>query len=316
MVTGTPSESRSASLLSYDLLRIVAMVAIVYQHLLPIHGLSPGSGLPLDIGQFGVTVFCGMSGYFAFRSRASNSRAWFAARLTKVLPAYWIALTVAFAANAIVHYKPVSVRIVSLQYLGLAALLDGPQRIGQPYWFITLILGCYALAAILRRRPWAIPLGAGAALLLMRQDLWLSIHTVSFLACGALAIWRPAWLGPALMAIAGLAAATRFPVLIYPFLALASIQVAMVCPWESGRTARLAGRRTYEFFLVHGMVYLGLAMILGLGFLPNLVVGTVFSVLAAYFLQRITRSFVELASTGIGTVPRAKRCSTETALPG
>lgn len=316
LFAGAIPETRSGALFSFDFLRVAAMAAIVYQHLLPIYRLSPQCGLPLDVGQLGVAIFCGMSGYFAFRSHPSSDRSWLATRLKKILPAYWIALTVAFAANAIIHYKPAGFRVVALQYLGLAAFLDGSQRIGQPYWFITLILVCYATAAFLRRRPRAIPLAAAAALLLVRVDLWVSIHVISFLACGAVSVWRTAWLGPALTLIAGLTAATLFHAMIYPLIALVSVQVAMLCPWGSGRGARLTGRLTYEFFLVHGMVYLGLAVGLGVGFLPNLVFGTTISALVAYLLHRLTATLVEMVSSEAVQVPWGGRASSGPASPG
>ena len=150
---------KNGKFLALDVLRVVAMAAIVYQHILPMYGRPLNVDRFPNVGQLGVTVFCGISGFFAFRGGTVDSRDWIWKRLIRIFPPYWVALTGVFALNAVSGYKPVTMRVVGLEYAGLAAVLDGDTRIGQPFWFITLILICYAFAAVFRSRPKFLPIG-------------------------------------------------------------------------------------------------------------------------------------------------------------
>jgi hypothetical protein len=166
------------------------MVAIVYQHLLPIHDIPVFWRGVLNVGQVGVAVFCGLSGFFALAPSPHRGLEWLSKRVGRILPAYWLALTGVFAINAATGYKPTSLSVVVLEYAGLAALVPWDERVGQPYWFITLILACYAVGLLVRKWRWSVPLVMVSAIALLPHATWFPIHIMSFVLGGALTLWN------------------------------------------------------------------------------------------------------------------------------
>jgi hypothetical protein len=91
----------------------------------------------------------------------------------------------------------------------------------------------------------------------------------------------------AAMGLACLAASFALrPGFAFPLAGLVALLLARAVPGESPRALASASQATYEFFLVHGPVYLGLARVAGLPWTANLVVGTAVSVLGAWLLRR------------------------------
>ncbi len=282
------------SVIGSDVARIAAMVAIVYQHLLPIHDIPVFSRGVLNVGQVGVAVFCGLSGFFALAPSPHGSFAWLWKRVGRILPAYWLALTGVFAINAATGYKPTSLSVAVLEYAGLAALVPWDERVGQPYWFITLILACYAVGLLVRKWRWSILLVMVSTIALLPYATWFPIHVMSFVLGGALTLWNSR-LVKAGIAIVLTALALRDVVFVYPAVAVMVLVIAAQFEQRSPVGLASAGRRTYEFFLVHGAVYLGMAKIGHLNFWQNAVAGSLIGCLAAWSLGRVTSRFTAAA---------------------
>lgn len=291
-------------LIGLDLLRIFAMAGIVFQHLLPIYDQSPRLTDWIDVGQFGVTLFCGLSGYLILNGTAkSATRVWLLRRFTRLFPAYWIALTCVFLINAVFQYKPVTAPVVVLEYLGLAGLVDGEHRIGQPFWFITLIIACYLIAAVVRRYPsLMIPLCVGMAILLSVAPIaakWYCTHLLTFLFGGVLANHRQRRtlvLALVLSAVMVWVQDTRW---IYALAGTICIAGFQQIRGSSPEWLAYSSDRTYEFFLVHGTVYLGLARIANVGITMNAIAGTLIGIMAAAVLAALTDQLVRW-STKLG----------------
>ncbi len=291
-VLKSPTCAKSGKLAVLDMLRIGSMAAIVYQHLLPMYGRSAGGTRFPNIGQLGVTVFCGLSGYFAFRHVDSDGYCWIRKRLRRTMPTYWVALTIVLLLNGFSHYKPMSVRIVALEYAGLAGLVDGNSRIGQPFWFITLMLLCYGIAFGLRPRPIWIPIGVICAAMFLYLDagVWYATHVISFLLCGLVAAQATARTTAVAIFVAAIMSVVQSSAWLYPLVSLTCLAVAVRATSQSPSWLAAASEGTYEFFLVHGVVYLALAHSLHVPLAANVVLGTLLAAIAAYCLRAVMSS--------------------------
>jgi peptidoglycan/LPS O-acetylase OafA/YrhL len=282
---------RSASLCSFDLARIAAISLVAMQHLLTISNHKPPLLLDcLNIGQLGVTVFCALSGYFSLRSSKTNNLRWIARRLKRIFIPYWISLIAIFTVNSIVGYKPVSPGLIASEFLGTALFTHPGSLVGVHVWFISLILLCYAIAFVLRWKPATLPI---FALIAVTAFFWgqplVAGHVLSFLAGCALSkciTWtqrlRIGVLAAAICA-AGLAfVGTCFA---YP---IAATVVLLLCNAPSATSPAWLtplSETCYEFFLVHGPIYLGLAKFAHFGIVANLAIGTSLAIIAAILLR-------------------------------
>jgi hypothetical protein len=289
-------ETRPASLCSFDVARVAAISLVALQHLLTISDRQPPLVLNcLNVGQLGVTVFCGLSGYFSMRSSATSNPSWIVRRLKRVFIPYWISLMVIFVANGIVGYKPVSPCLIVSEFLGTALFTHPGALVGVHVWFISLILICYAIAAVIRWRPAALPLFAiGAVAAVCEGQASVAGHVLSFLAgcllskCGE---WKQQFVVGSLIAVvcaAGIAVLNAH--FAYPFAAM--IALLLCSGWLAPSPSWLTrlSESTYEFFLVHGPIYLGLAKYAHLGIVANLAFGTLLAIVAAFVLRSASRA--------------------------
>jgi hypothetical protein len=204
------TKTRSSSWLSFDLARIAAISLVVWYHLLSVSDIDPPQifGL-LNIGQLGVAIFCGLSGYFSLRSIRTGNRPWITHRLKRIFMPYWLSLIPIFVANAVTHYKPMSVSLILSEFLGLAGFTHRQSLVGVHVWFISLILACYGIAVVIRWRQSSLPLIAVLVFLAFRWDPIFLAHIVSFLSGCVLSIFhrssRRSWIGIAviLLCVAG-----------------------------------------------------------------------------------------------------------------
>ena len=230
----------------------------------------------VSIGQFGVAIFCAVSGWFALADRDPPVR-WLWARVRKIYPAYWLATIFAFCL-ALAIGRPVTVWLFISQMAGTGFFTHGWDLVNVVSWFISLILLCYILAAIARYsvNPTLVIglFGAAAALLVALQiEVALSRHVIAF---AAAAVCR-AHGRPRLLVILALLMAPLTmiqPSFVYAVLALPALWLFQErIDIRSALIATLAGY-TYEFFLVHGIFLTGaaaltssapLAILLGIG---------------------------------------------------
>src|SRR4051812_222042 len=90
------SEAEPGHFPGLDVVRVFALCLVTMQHALGLVGHVDWtvSGR-LSIGQAGVALFLGVSGFLAGRSRR-RPLPWLVQRLWRIFPAYWIAIGVSF----------------------------------------------------------------------------------------------------------------------------------------------------------------------------------------------------------------------------
>ena len=254
---GSPS-LESSNLLGYDVVRLVAMGCVAAQHALSISDVEPPVLYTVNLGQLGVTLFCALSGVLALCT-GGDPVGWLSRRLARICLPYWITLAAIFTANEIVHYKPVPSGLVVAEFLGIAYFTHPGSMVGVHVWFMSLLLVCYAIGVLIRWDRRLLPACAAVAVLLLPRDPGLVRHVLSFLAGMTVAVLpRPGRAAPGLaLAALGCAAAVR-PEFAYPLAGTTALLLGGLIRWRSPRAVALAGRATYEFFLVHGPIYLGL----------------------------------------------------------
>ena len=92
---------------------------------------------------------------------------WLGRRLKKILVPYWLALTAMLLLNYAFHYKPATLGLILAQYAGIAGFTHPLSLIGVQTWFISVILACYLLAALIRFDRIFLPLSVVVALALL-----------------------------------------------------------------------------------------------------------------------------------------------------
>lgn len=271
------------------------MALVACHHLLAVSAPELDEMLgPYGLGRFGVTLFCGLSGYFSLRSRHTDAWSWIKRRLQRLYVPYWISLVVLFSAAALTHYKPLSAGLIVAQFLGIAGLTHGTGLVGVHVWFISLILLCYALAVVLRWKPTLFPLCLLFALFSLHWNPFYGEHLLSFLV-GCVLSYLPhrqlALAASVAMSLVFVAAITAgFPFFVSP---LGVILVLWVCQLPLGNSSPgllLASEASYEFFLVHGPIYLVCARFLGMGLLLTLVCGTALALAATWGLRQASEA--------------------------
>ncbi|MFO0946598.1 MAG: acyltransferase [Planctomycetota bacterium] len=296
---------RTRSLRSFDLFRIGAMAIVAIHHALSISDL-PTPGLfngRLIIGQIGVSVFCIISGFFSMHSRGTPPLAWLRRRLTRVYVPYWITLTLLIVANQFSGYKPMNPELIFSQYLGTGYFTHPSQLLGIHFWFISLILLCYGLAVFVRLMPALVVPILGLVLCTPVITSLFAAHIVSFLIGAALSLfWRERSFAvvASSVAVACLLGALYPPMshLVYSSSATIALCLCRIPMGNSSHWLTLTSERTYEFFLVHGPVYLILRKALHVSRAVNLTFGTVVAVLAAIVLERVSRPLVHRLQGG------------------
>jgi peptidoglycan/LPS O-acetylase OafA/YrhL len=288
------------TLLSFDVLRIVAMSLVALHHLFCVPNKDgPSLFGALDFGQLGVACFCAVSGYFSLQSGSKGTVEWLTRRLQRVFVPYWISLIAIFAANAFTHYKPVSVSLVISEFMGTGLFTHRYSLIGVHVWFISLILMCYALALILRWNRRCFPVLFISSFAFVGWDPLVSAHLISFLGGCLLSEKTDAARRWAALGISTVCLVAIFFLNIlyaYPMISTCLVLFAASFTTMSSRLISVMSNATYEFFLVHGPIYLGLAMYAGLGLFANLIAGTILAVLAAALLRKIDNTIFVLGA--------------------
>ena len=303
-----PPASATPYIWGYDLVRLLALACVASRHLLAVSTRDSG----VISYWLGVPVFAALSGFLAMRDTGGSSR-WLARRLERILIPYWIFLAGILAANCAARYKPVTPGLVLAQFLGVAYYTHPGQLIGVHTWFIGAILTCYVIAAIVRRDRRLLPVAIVASLGLMSRGVPAPWDVLLAFLAGAVVARAPrprvaagGIAGAALLAY--LACHEWFPGIVTGTSALWLLPVVTGTSalWLGSffvgvrpRILSATSRISYEFFLVHGPIYLGLAKLARLDLVAILVIGTPLSVLAAELLHR--------ASQGVSSASRAVR---------
>jgi len=308
----------------FDSLRLLAMAIITVQHGLSVIGHYDRTQITAGctLGQFGVAIFCGLAGWFAIGGRQATG-AWLAARLVRLFPAYWAATLLAFAL-AVGLGRPVTAGLFVSQMLGLGYFSHGMALVNVVSWFISLILLCYALAALARlsSRPrlCMVVFSAGAlALVLSGAETVLARHVLAFTAAAAVAASGRPHL--ALVAGSGITlAALLAPGLLVAGVALIAIGLFQAPVLPSWQAVTAASACTYEYFLLHGL-FLQAGVTLAGPSATGLVLGLIASVPAVLLLKRFAdavaakareASPIRISDSRTGRTPVRRGRSTET----
>ncbi len=313
VVESGPVRVRKSRDTGLDLLRVAAMAIVAAQHGLTVIGhydwtMVTASGV--TIGQFGVAIFCAVSGWFALGDGAPPGR-WLAARLAKLYPAYWIATVFAFCL-ALAMARPVTLGLFVSQMAGTGFFTHGWDLVNVASWFISLILLCYVLAALARLsgRPAFLMIGfclAAVLLVAFQVEVSLSRHVIAFAAAAIARLHRrPAMLLGFAIVLAPLLAIQ--PSFIYAIVALPALWLSRERTFiKIGFVTSWAGY-TYEFFLLHGIFLAGAAKLIRSAPLA-IVIGIGCSLPAAMALRRAAAVVPVMATLAYAGVLRRRRGS-------
>ncbi len=306
----SPHAPESSHIWGFDAVRLIAMAGVATLH---VHAVSGRDSRLMPYYYLGVPVFAAVSGYLALRSEGP-SLGWFGRRVKRIYVPYWISLTAILAANALVRYKPTSPGLVVAQYLGVALFTHPRELIGVHTWFVSAILVCYVMAMLIRWDRTLFPLAIAASVGLQLSGVfgpWDCI--LAFLAGGVIARAPRQRVGALWVAAASLAALFGGQEVYLNVLAGAvALWAGSFCSGGRPRVVSSLSRVSYEFFLVHGIVYLSLARLGHLGFWWNALAGTPAAFLAAVLLHRASEA-VYSASDAISGRARSYRESRLTA---
>jgi len=292
-----------------DILRVLAMALITVQHALAAVGHSGWAQIRgVDAGQIGVSLFCAVSGLLAMNDHRAPA-GWFLRRLQRLFPPYWIAMLFSFAVTAWAGRKSFDLYQFVSQMLGLGYFTHGWFLVNQVTWFISLILLCYVLtlAAKYAGRPCTVMgmLSAAAlAVVLLGIEVDLSQHILSFCLAG-LAMCLPRKFRK--LYFIGLSLLLFLLIFRTRHAAFAAISMLLTglfyrASWGQHVFFRMVGGGLYEYFLVHGIFFVGAGQFISS---PVLVVvcGLAGAVAGAVALRKAT----ELAGGGWCRAGSAKR---------
>lgn len=292
-----------------DILRVLAMLLITIQHAAAAIGCSKWAQFRgVDAGQLGVGIFCAVSGLLAMNDRRAPA-GWLWKRLQRLFPPYWLAMLFAFAVTDVTGRKSFDVYQFTSQMLGLGYFTHGWDLVNQVTWFISLILLCYALAFIAKlfSRPGVVMALLSAiflTLVLLGAEVDLSQHILAFCLAGtAICLpkaFRRVFIVGSAMVLFVLVLKTRHAAFATVSLFLTGL--LYTSPIGNLALFRLVGGGLYEYFLVHGIFFVGAGQFIRS---PVLVVacGLAGSIIGAVALRKAT----ELAARGWRKAGGAKR---------
>lgn len=245
---------------SLSLLRCFAIGLVVFQHCMSL--LQRGDVVQfqgVSIGQYGVGVFCALSGFLTFQDSHSPQQ-WLKRRFIKIFPSYWVVMIISFFLTWLSGYKAFDLYQFISQMLGVGFFTHGWDLVNVASWFISLLLLCYSLAFLARLigRPLLV-MGGGILLAILAVGfnihLALARHVISFNCGGLIAQHDPRWLLAVILPLVFL-----IPVSFQYSLAVVSLcllMIGLLLPAFQLKYLRKASYYIYEYYLVHGIFLVG-----------------------------------------------------------
>ncbi len=272
--------------------RVFGLVLVFWQHLMTIcdtvHLTEIG---PFSVGQGGVGLFLGISGLLAATS-AKSANSWLLSRVSKIYPAFWIALAASFLLSAAFNYKQFNFFQVISQFIGTGLFTHPNNLVNSPTWFISLLLAMYLVTyiAMLTKHASTIMLTSSVVLLIYSLTVSSSLlpahaltYTVSYVCAKNTVLFCKCGSWIALTGLFLIAAIWR-PELAYTAFALLVIGLIKNVPLNSKALDRV-NKVSYEFYLVHGVILVGLGIYFKASIPVMAIIGFTTSLAAAYLLQ-------------------------------
>lgn len=259
-------EGASSRRHGYDAFRVVAMVLVVLRHLKSLFDVPIESEFfGWDIGQIGVAIFLAISGVL-IGGDSRSSEDWLLARLARVYPAYWVVTLLAFALTAFSGYKPTSFIQFIWQMTGLG-LYFIPELVNVATWFVGLLLALYfsiflmKTAGVYNPGVWCASAVCCVILVINPYEMYF-VHALVFYLSILISRSRNHVAVSWVCVLALLLSALRMRVFGYAALGLITIPLA---EWIARVPAWLIfiAKYSYEFYLVHGIIFVGVRRLFG-----------------------------------------------------
>ena len=282
--------------LGIDYLRVFAIALITAQHAASLTGAYAWTFVgDLSWGQLGVSMFIAISGYYSATDHDTAFR-WLIKRFRRLFPAYWLVTILAFTLARMEGHPFTAFQVIS-QMAGTGFFTHGWALVNVVSWYISLLLLCYAIAAVSRlcRHPvWVMATAGVIAVVLVAShtEVSLSRHVVTYCAAAVVGRSGDRWLLPiaAALAMSALLSAS----LIYAVIGLMAVGVGLRIG-AATRWTGLVADHIYEYFLIHGIVLAGAVQAI-----HHPVTAIVTAILAAaigsILLKRITKICVTAVS--------------------
>ena len=142
-MTSVVSTKKTQPVLWASLVRIIATLFIFLFHYLKMYKMRTYG---MDIMR--ISLFCFISGYFAWKPGGTNAWQWFWHRYKAIMIPYWMVIVPVLIANGVRDYKPAPLTDAIIIFFGGSMFLSNPVYVIS--WFITFILMIYALVAVSR----------------------------------------------------------------------------------------------------------------------------------------------------------------------
>lgn len=278
---------------TFDTLRLLAIALVVIQHALSANKrIDLTSFHDLTFGQFGVAIFCMLSGFLAFRDKRPPL-AWALRRAVKLFPAYWIVMLISFSMTWMSGYKNFGIFQFCSQMLGTGFFTHGWNLVNSPTWFFSLLLLCYAIVFIAKITRYPVIVLSlvsivSVILIAVHVDPALTRHTISFNCAALVSILSFPGSAVVIAASAIILASLSFIAIpyVYSATALALLLACHFFPNWSTRGISRISPYIYEFFLVHGICFLGTAKIFKNSMMLSIPAGLLISIAAAWALKK------------------------------
>lgn len=273
----------------YDAFRLLALVLVVLRHLKSLFDIPIETEFfGWDIGQIGVAIFLAISGVL-IGGDSRSSADWLLARLVRVYPAYWIVTLLAFALTAFSGYKPTSIVQFIWQMTGLG-LYFIPELVNVATWFIGLLLALYFSIFLMKKvgfyNPgvWCASAVCCVLMVINPYEIYF-VHALAFYLSISISRSRNQAAVSWICILALLLCALRMRVFGYAALGLVTIPLA---EWIARVPAWLMffAKYSYEFYLVHGIVFVGVRRLFGTNPWFAIGLGVVVGWIVAMVLQK------------------------------
>jgi peptidoglycan/LPS O-acetylase OafA/YrhL len=272
--------------------RVVAVLLVTSQHALSVGGRIEWTSFgEFGLGRTGVALFLAISGLMA-GADWREPWPWLKQRLTRIYPAYWIAISFGFLLNWLVAYKPATLPQFVWQMFGLGVFTHRDQLVNVASWFVSFVVLLYGLAFLCRisQKPvlTAACLLILALVLSLRYDPTMASHAANFFTAfmiGATAMetrTRFHLFAGATLVAAGLG--FLVPQLWVTAAGLGLTGGALLVNSSSSLVDWLA-RYSYEFYLVHGIFLVGAAKYVSLPYGTGVILGILGALMGAVALN-------------------------------